>query len=83
MIVRPGHPGCLLAGLGYEFAGNPIPPAGMDWTWVPPRRNRKCRGKPAGVAWNVNFNNGNCNTNNVNNNNYVRAVRSGKSSSAL
>jgi hypothetical protein len=46
----------------------------MDWTRVPAIRYRKCRGKNAGVAWVVNFNNGNCN-NNLNNNNYVRAVR--------
>lgn len=39
------------------------------------RKDRKCRGKNAGAAWNVNFNNGNCNHNDLNNNNYVRAVR--------
>lgn len=38
-------------------------------------QGHKCRGKNAGVAWAVNFNNGNCNNNNLNNNNYVRAVR--------
>lgn len=51
-----------------------LPATRMDWTRVPAIRYRKCRGKNAGVAWVVNFNNGNCN-NNLNNNNYVRAVR--------
>jgi len=55
----------------------------MDWTRALPEQGRKCRGYASGRAWNVNFNNGNCNNNNLDNNNNVRAVRSGKSSSAL
>jgi len=39
-------------------------------------RGSKYRGNTASRAWNVNFNNGNCNNNDIdNNNNYVRAVR--------
>jgi hypothetical protein len=56
-------------------------PTLLRWGWIgrgPAVAGRKCRGKSAGVAWVVNFNNGNCNHNNVDiNNNYVRAVRGG------
>ena len=71
MIVHPGHP----ATAGYSQAGNPTR-CSMGWIGRgSAQAERKCRGKSAGRAWNVNFNNGNCNHNDVDNNNYVRAVR--------
>ncbi len=69
MIVHPDHPVVL----GYSQAGNPTPPAEMDWTRA--FSGRKCRGHSASSAWVINFNNGNCNHNDLHNNNYVRAVR--------
>jgi len=44
-------------------------------TWV--RKDGPQVERPsAGRAWNVNFDNGNCNHNDIDNDNYVRAVRS-------
>ncbi|MCK6559438.1 DUF1566 domain-containing protein [candidate division KSB1 bacterium] len=51
---------------------DPIFDATQKWIWTSSKQ-------AAGVAWLVNFNHGNCDTNDVNRYNYVRAVRSGQS----
>jgi hypothetical protein len=88
MIVHPDHltpksgagirkPAILLCRRDRLDVGLNNEPSGSDVN------GRKCRGNNASAAWVVNFNNGNCNHNEVGNNNYVRAVRSGKSSSVV
>ncbi len=76
MIVHPSRLGAS-QGIRLPAAIPATSGIGRTWMWTD---TSQVEGQSAGRAWHVNFNNGNCNHNDIGNNNYVRAVRSGKSS---